>query len=85
MSPVVLLLVLAVLAVVVAVLADHLAWPMSPAFPWLHGAGKYAYVATKSQWELAAAARGIAWAAAVLAGLLLVAAVGAGVARRRRR
>ncbi|WFR67064.1 hypothetical protein P9139_21410 [Curtobacterium flaccumfaciens] len=58
-APAVVLAVLAACAVVIALLADHLAWPMVPAFPWLHG-GDFSYVATKRQWELAHTARTIA-------------------------
>lgn len=82
-SPAVVLLVLAVLAAAVAVAADHVSWPMATAFPWLHGAGKYAYVATKTQFELSWTANVVARFAAVLTVLLLVAAVVVAVVRRR--
>ncbi|MEN0102165.1 MAG: hypothetical protein AAGC90_04495 [Curtobacterium sp.] len=68
------LLLVAGVAVLVAVVADHIAWPMAPAFPWLHH-GDFAYVATKSQWDTAIAARSIARVAVVIAGLSLIASV----------
>lgn len=70
--PALVLLLAAGVAVLVAVVAEHTAWPMAPAFPWLHQ-GDFAYVATKTQWETATAARSIAWVAVVIAGFLLIA------------
>lgn len=78
------LAVLAALAVVVALAADHVSWPMTPAFPWLHGAGEYSYVATKSQWQISTSARLVARFAAVLAVLLVAASVVVGLLRRNR-
>ncbi|MGN8049095.1 hypothetical protein ACTJKO_05350 [Curtobacterium sp. 22159] len=81
-APAVVLALLAACAVVVALVADHAAWPLAPAFPW--HSGDYAYVATTTRWELAQAARTIAWGSAVLAGLLVLASSAAAAARRRR-
>lgn len=73
-APALVLLLAAGIAVLVAVVAEHTAWPMAPAFPWLHQ-GDFAYVATKTQWESATAARSIAQVAVVIAGLSLIASV----------
>lgn len=73
-APALVLLLAAGVAVSVTVVAEHIAWPMAPAFPWLHQ-GDFAYVATKTQWETATAARSSARVAVLIAGLLLVASV----------
>jgi|GEM_PF-2608946 len=75
-APALVLLLAAGVAVLVAVVADHIAWPMTPAFPWIHQ-GDFAYVATKTQWDTAIAARSIARVAVVVAGLSLIASVAA--------
>lgn len=75
------LAVLAALAVVVALAADHVSWPLTPAFPWLHG-GAHSSVATKSQWQISTSAGFVARFAAVLAALLVVASVVVGLLRR---
>ncbi|MBA8990792.1 hypothetical protein FHW23_002057 [Curtobacterium pusillum] len=80
-APAIVLAVLAAGAGLVALLADHLSWPMAPAFPWHEG--DFGYVATKREWELAHAAGTIAWGSAALAVLLIVASVVAALARRR--
>lgn len=87
-APAVVLALLAACAVVVALVAEHLAEPLAPAFPW--DRGEDWYVATKSQWEAAQLAGTVARGSAVLAGLLVLAssavavAVAAAAARRRR-
>lgn len=83
-APAIVLLVLAVAAVVVAVLAESVAWPVAPAFPALHPDGDYAYVAGTGGFHTALAARAVAWVAAALVVPLLVAALLAGVVRGRR-
>ncbi|MFJ4221222.1 hypothetical protein [Curtobacterium luteum] len=82
-APALVLLLLAGVAVVVAVLAESLAWPVAPAFPALHS-GDYSYVVGRGGFRAALAARAIAWAAAALVVPLLVAALLAVVVRGRR-
>lgn len=81
-APALVLLLLAGVAVVVAVLAETLAWPVAPAFPALHS-GSYSYVAGSDALRTALAARAIAWAAAALVVPLLIAALLAAVVRGR--
>ena len=68
---------LAAVSVVVAAAAEHLAWPVAPAFPWAHG-GSYSYVAGVAQV--------VVWGSSALAVVLSLAAVVAGaVASNARR
>lgn len=78
-APALILALCAGIAVAVAAVAEQTAWPLAPAFPWLH-AGDFAYVAVGGE-DAARTARAIAWVASVLAVALLVAA---GVAAFRR-
>ncbi|MFS0731368.1 hypothetical protein ABC270_15005 [Curtobacterium sp. 1P10AnD] len=82
-APALALLLLAGVAVLVAVLAESLAWPVAPAFPALHS-GSYAYVAGSDAFRTALAARAVAWCAAALVIPLLIAAVVAVLVRGRR-
>lgn len=82
-APALVLLLLAGVAVVVAVLAESLAWPVAPAFPSLHS-GSYSYVAGSASFRAALAARAVAWTAAALVVPLVVAALLAVVVRGRR-
>lgn len=76
---------LAAVSVVVAAAAEHLAWPVAPAFPWAHG-GSYSYVAGRSGEAVAHVAQVVAWGSSALAVVLSLAAVVAGavasIARR---
>jgi len=75
---------LAAVSVVVAA-AEHLAWPVAPAFPWAHG-GSYSYVAVRSGEAVAHVAQVVAWGSSALAVVLSLAAVVAGaVASNARR
>lgn len=78
-----LLAVLTMLAGVVALAADHVAFPLAPAFPFLH-LGLYSYaVWDDGQYTVAYFARTVAYAAAVLCVLLMVVTVIALVRVRR--
>ncbi|WP_263090265.1 hypothetical protein [Curtobacterium sp. RIT-PI-V] len=69
------LALLTVLAGLVAFAADQVAFPLAPAFPFLH-LGVYSYaVWDDGQNTVAFAARAVAYAAAVLCVLLMVATV----------
>ncbi len=76
---------LAAVSVVVAAAAEHLAWPVAPAFPWAHG-GSYSYVAVRSGEAVARVAQVVVWGSSALAVVLSLAAVMAGaVASNARR
>ncbi|UFU13543.1 hypothetical protein LQK89_13635 [Curtobacterium sp. C1] len=72
-------------SVVVAAAAEHLAWPVAPAFPWAHS-GSYSYVAGRRGEAVAHVAQVVAWGSSALAVVLSLAAVVAGavasIARR---
>lgn len=82
-APALVLAALAVAAVAVAAAAEHIAWPMAPAFPWAHGSD-FAYVAgTRNRFVTAETARVVAWGSSGLSVVLAAAAVVAAAARRR--
>lgn len=74
----------AAVSVVVAAAAEHLAWPVAPAFPWAHS-GSFSYVSTRSGEAVAQLARVVAWGSSALAVVLSLAAVVAGAVGRSAR